>query len=480
MRIYDIAFYAAGFFILGVFGASAKLNFLVIIIAAFLIAVLFLLFGYLKETKILFWLAGLCLIIIIGAFYYLIWDNHQIKNINIIFDKKISFQGLVIQNPERGDSQQLIVKLSSPYSGNVLVRVQPYPSFDYGDIINFEGMINQPEPKQYADYLSKDGIFGVANISKTELISKNNGSGIRAALFKFKEKIIFNLQKTLVPEKAAFLSGLILGERAEFSDEFKQAMKNSGVTHLVALSGYNITIIVIALSAMLNYFLSRRLTFLLTTLTILAFVLMTGVEASVVRAAIMGFIALLATQTSRVFSVRNAIVLAAFFMVLVNPKVLRFDAGFQLSFAALAGIVYLSPAIKKLFKISDASDFLSLKENFFTTLSAQLAVLPMLISVFGAISPVSLITNLLILSVVPLTMSLGFILASLGFISNYLAFIFGWFVNLFLSYETLIIRFFGRMNILQITSLSVFLIILYYFILIMFIFMFNRRPNTIK
>ncbi len=167
-------------------------------------------------------------------------------------------------------------------------------------------------------------------------------------------------------------------------------------------------------------------------------------------------------------------------MILANPKVLRFDAGFQLSFAALAGIVYLSPIIKKFFKISDTSDFLSLKENFFTTLSAQLAVLPLLISVFGAVSFVSLITNLLILSAVPLTMSLGFILAALGFISNNLAIIFGWFVNLFLSYETFIIRFFGKTNVLQITSLSTLLIILYYFVLIVFIFIFNRRLKTTK
>jgi len=480
MRIYYIAFYAAGFFILGVLAASLKLDFLVIIIAAFLITVLFLLFGYFKKSKNLFWLAGLSIIIIIGAFYYFVWDSYQIKNINIVFDKKISFQGLVMSNPERGNEQQLAIKLKNPYVGNVLIRIQPYPSFNYGDVINFEGIIQNPKPVEYADYLSKDGIFGIVNAPKTELIAKNQGSSVRSLLFKFKEKIILNLQKTLAPEKAAFLSGLILGERAEFSNEFKQAMKNSGVTHLVALSGYNITIIVIALSAFLIYFLSRRLTFILTTLTILTFVLMTGAEASVVRAAIMGFIVLLAAQTSRIFSVRNAIVLAAFFMIIANPKVLRFDAGFQLSFAALAGIVYLSPAIKKFFKISDASDFLSLKENFLTTLSAQLAVLPLLISVFGAISPVSLITNLLILSVVPLTMSLGFILAALGFISNYLALIFGWFVNLFLSYETLIIRFFGKMNVLQITSLSTLLIILYYFILIMFIFIFNRRPKTTK
>jgi len=475
MKIYDIAFYFSGFFIFGVFAASVKISFLIIVLATILAAILFLFLGYFRKIKVPFWFAGFCLMIIVGASYYSVWVQYQIQNIDIVFDKKIDFQGLVMQNPERGAAQQLVVKLQPPYSGNILIKVQPYPGFDYGDMINFNGIIQNPAPASYADYLAKDGIFGVANIRQTELISKNNGSSIRAGLFKFKEKIILNLQKTLSAEKAAFMAGLILGERAEFSQDFKTAMKNSGVTHLVALSGYNITIIVVALSALLSYFLSKRLTFILTTLTILAFVLMTGAEASVVRAAIMGFIVLLATQTSRVFSVRNAIVLAAFFMLVANPKFLRFDAGFQLSFLALMGIVYLSPAIKKFFKISDASDFLALKENFFTTISAQLGVLPILISIFGGVSFVSLITNFLILSLIPLTMSLGFILAGLGFISNYLALIFGWFVNLFLSYELFIIKFFGRINILQITSLSVFIIILYYSILSVFILYQNRK-----
>ncbi len=146
MRIYDIAFCVAGFFILGVFVASLKLDFLIIVIAAILIAVLFLLFGYLRRLPTLFWLSALCLTIIIGAFYYFAWNNHQIKNINIVFDKKISFQGLIVQNPKRGDSQQLVIKLGEPYSGNILAGVQPYPSFGYGDVINFEGIVKKPEP----------------------------------------------------------------------------------------------------------------------------------------------------------------------------------------------------------------------------------------------------------------------------------------------------------------------------------------------
>jgi len=484
MRIYDIAFYVAGFFIFGVLLASLslKLSFSIILIAAVLIAVLFLFIGYFfksYEAKLhkWYWLAGLSLFIIIGAFYYFWWDAYQIKKASIVFDKEIIFQGLVIKNPERGNQQKLTVALQSLYSGNILVKIQTYPSFDYGDIINFEGMIKRPEPAEYADYLAKEGIFGITSFPKTELIAKNQGSVIKSSLFKLKEKIIVNFQKTLPAEKSVFLAGITLGERAEFSKEFKEAMSKSGTTHLVALSGYNITIIVLAVFGLFNWFLSRRLTFILTTLVIFGFVLMAGAEASVVRAAIMGFIALLAKQIGRIHSVRNAIVLAAFFMILINPKVLYFDVGFQLSFLALLGIVYLAPAIRKFFRFSEESGFLFWRDNFFTTFSAQLGVAPLLILNFGQFSLSSLLANVLILSAIPLTMSLGFILTGLGFLSDYLALFFGWFITLFLSYEIFVIKFFGKLNFLQIHFSNPVLVIVYYLILIGFIFFVISRSR---
>ncbi len=487
MKVYDIAFYIAGFFILGILAASLKLKFLIILTLTILVAVVFLFISFLKSGESptsrklfcgkLFWLTGLSLFIIIGASYYSWWGENQIKNIDVVFDKKINFRGRVVDNPERGNQQKLVVTLHSPYSGNVLVKLQSYPNFDYGDLINFEGVIKRPEPISYADYLTKEGIFGITSFPQTELIAKNQGSVFRASLFKLKEKVVLNFQKTLAAEKSAFLAGITLGERAEFSKEFKEAMNKSGTTHLVALSGYNISIIVLAMFIFFNYFLSRRLTFVLTVLAIFGFVLMTGAEASVVRAAIMGFIALLANQFSRLYSVRNAIVLAAFFMVLINPKVLYFDSGFQLSFAALIGIIYLSPAIKKFFKISDESGFLSLRENFLTTLSAQLFVLPLLVLNFGKFSLISLLANLLILSVIPLTMSLGFILGFLGFFSYHLSLILGWLVNLFLSYEVFIIKFLGQWNILQISSLNIFWVIIYYSALVIFVLFASRFPH---
>lgn len=436
MRIHDIAFYFISFFLVGVFIASFKLSFPIILLFAFLTATILLFFN-------LRWLMILSLVIIIGAFYYNWHDARQIQILNIPFGEKIVFTGIVADYPERGDKQKLIINLQTPYSGKILANLQLYPSFNYGDLIKFEGVIKKPQPEGYANYLAKNDIFGIVAFPKTELITEGKESSLKASLFKIKENIILIFQKSLASEKAALLSGITIGERAEFSKELKEAMANSGTTHIVALSGYNITIIAMAVMAFFNWFLRRRASFYLTILIIIAFVIMAGAEASVVRAAIMGLIILLAKQISRIHSMRNVIAVAALAMILHNPKVLVFDVGFQLSFVALVGIVYLAPIIQKFFKLKKESGFLAWRENLLNTVSAQIAVLPLIMFYFGNFSIFALVANILILSVIPATMFFGFVMAALGFISMPLTIILGWFANLFLSYELLIIYFFS-------------------------------------
>lgn len=469
MKIHDIAFWSASFFLIGIFLQSAGFSIFVSIAAAILAAVLFLFFGYSKKSIKFFWFAGLSFMIIAGVFYAFLWEKNQTNDVNIVFDKKINFSGIAVDVPQRGNQQELVIKLQPPYSGKISVKTRPYPIFEYGDLIEFEGVIREPQPPNYRRYLAKDGIFGTSAFPKTELKTKNQGNKTKPFLFGVKTKAVSIFQKIFAPEKAAFISGITLGERSEFSKEFKDAMAKSGATHLVALSGYNIAVIAGAASAFFAYFLSRRLTFALTVFTILGFVSMTGAEASVVRAAIMGSIALLAEQVGRVKSMRNAIVLAAFLMVLFNPKILYFDIGFQLSFAALMGIVYLSPAIGKFFKMKEEEGFLGWRKNFLTTTGAQLAVAPLLAANFGNFSLIGFLTNVLILEAVPLTMFLGFLIGLVGFLSLPLALVFGWFTDLFLSYEISLIKIFGQ-DFLPMLEIGYWGIVVYYLILIAFVY----------
>ena len=138
MPIYDIAFYAAGFFILGVFGVSLGISLPIILFITALLAVLFLFIGFYKNSKKMFWLVGLSLVIIMGAFYFDFRDFNREENAKIVFNEKINFQGLVIKDPKRGEWQDLIIKLTTPYSGNISVKL-PFSIISFN---SFEAEVN--------------------------------------------------------------------------------------------------------------------------------------------------------------------------------------------------------------------------------------------------------------------------------------------------------------------------------------------------
>ena len=285
---------------------------------------------------------------------------------------------------------------------------------------------------------------------KMELISQNNGSAIKAGLLKINLAIQDSFKKVLPLEKATFLSGLTLGETGEFSEEFEEKLRLTGTTHLVALSGYNIAVIATVVLLALNRWFSRWTSSLFAIIVIISFVVMTGAEASVVRAALMAMVLTIAEYSSRQYYFRNAIVFVALLMVLANPKVLVFDVGFQLSFLATLGIVYLRPVLKNKLGFNDEPGFLSWKDNLLTTSSAQIVVLPILIFSFGQFSPFSLLTNVLILEFIPVTMAIGFFIAIAGIFFSSLAFI------LSLAIQPLLFYIFGVINIFSFIQSKIF------------------------
>jgi competence protein ComEC len=193
---------------------------------------------------------------------------------------------------------------------------------------------------------------------------------------------------------------------------------------------------------------------------------MTGFEFTAVRAAIMGAAVLLAKLIGRIYDPRNIIVLAALVINLFNPKVLVFDLGFQLSFLAVLGLIYLLPALRKLLKFKEGPGFLAWRENFLMTLSAQLATAPLLMINFGNFSPGALIANILILLAIPLTMILGFLIGFFYFLSYYLALILGWLAALLLNYEIFVIELFAKIALPFNPTLNFWGILAYYLILI--------------
>ncbi len=214
------------------------------------------------------------------------------------------------------------------------------------------------------------------------------------------------------------------------------------MVHIIVLSGYNISIIADSSLKLIGYLpIAKVFRTLLATGGILLFAILTGASATVVRAAIMGILLLWARETGKIYQALAALIFAAFLMTLVNPKVLRFDASFQLSFLATAGLIFLVPRLEKYFKWFP--NFWKFREHLLATISTQIFVLPLLLSLGGTFSWATIPANLLILSAIPSTMFFGFISGLAGFFSYYLSWLLAWPAYFLLAYELWVVKIFA-------------------------------------
>jgi len=440
MRLADVFFWFASFFIGGLLIASVANGFR----EAFWISLLAILLAgaavfFAGKIKI----SVFALAAILGAGYFFLADA---KLQDIPFGKKVELSGIIVEAEQRLNSQKLIVAFDpKPSEGTILIQIATsrYPEFEYGDRVKAVGVIKSIEG-EWERYFKKEGVAGLMQFPKIEFISKNNGSPVKAKLLRIKKFFESSYKNVLPFEQAAFLSGLTIGSTAEFSDEFKEKLRLTGTTHLVALSGYNISILVRAVGVGLaGWWFTKKLRLPVSVLFVIAFVVMTGAEPSVVRAAIMAMIMLIGDQIGRATYIRNAIAGAALIMVLMNPRILAFDIGFQLSFMALIGIVYFEPWLRKKLKAREEAGVFGWRAHFWTTTSAQLAVLPIVIYHFGFVSPISVPTNVLLLEFIPITMGLGFSIALAAIINPWLSWLIAIPAQAFLGYELSIINIFS-------------------------------------
>ena len=212
---------------------------------------------------------------------------------------------------------------------------------------------------------------------------------------------------TLYPhDEATLLSGIMYGDQ-DLSQEQKDLMRRAGLMHLVAVSGSNVTIVVSLLQAViLAIGWNRRRSFWVVTVGIVLFIGFVGASASVVRAGIMGWLVLLARQTGRRSSASHILLVTATIVALLNPWLLAFDAGFDLSFLATWGLIIWTPLIAA--RATWLTHRFGLREAFATTSGATLMTAPYLAWSFSQTSLAGLLTNLLALPLVPFIMLWGF------------------------------------------------------------------------
>jgi len=324
-----------------------------------------------------------------------------------------------------GDSADSAVGECLSYDGNVLLNASRYPVFEYGDVLRVRGEVKAPEPVEdfaYDKYLARYGIYSVVDRPIVEKVGDGCGSKFLGVIYGFKGIFEKELGGLFTEPHGSLVAGVLLGVRTGIPAGVAENFKEIGLTHIVAISGYNITLVIIVVSGLFG-FLSRKRRIVAAIAFIVVFVILVGAGSAVVRAAIMGILGLLAVYWGRKNDVAIAIVLSAFLMNLWNPKIVVYDVGFQLSFLATLGLVYVSPKIEALGGIfgrvlAKVPRFLLIRENLIMTLSAQAFALPVILKAFGRFSLICPIANIFILPFIPFVMLFGFLAVVCGFASH--------------------------------------------------------------
>jgi competence protein ComEC len=342
---------------------------------------------------------------------------------------KVTLVGKVSAPPIKGDRisqvrlqvQQLALANGqeiTPIRGLVLLWFSKDADYEYGDLLQVEGKLITPFEDQefsYKDYLARQGIFSLLTYPKVILIQKNTGNPILMSIFSLREHAHQTLCQLFPAPEASVFAGILLGIQSDIPDYLYQAYQASGTSHVLVISGFNIAIIAALISRLFKRILSFGWDALASVIAIAFYTVLVGAQPPVVRAAIMGVIALPAYLLGRRLIGMNVLGFTAAIMVFFSPALLL-DVSFQLSFLATLGIMVFTDPLKDLllkfiqrfFHIENPGGWLDWATDYFlVTLAAQFAVFPIILYHFKYLSVVSIPANFLILPVQPAVMVLG-------------------------------------------------------------------------
>lgn len=374
--------------------------------------------------------------------------------------------------------------LSRRVAGRVLVTdAAAWPPHAYGDEVWVRGKLEKPgriEDFFYDRYLSRYGVYAVVSWGEVETLSAGHGHPLFSSLYELKSGFESQINRIFSEPHASFLAGLLTGSRRGIPAHLLEDFNLTGLTHIIAISGYNVTIVILFISYFL-FFLPARFRFIPSVLAIILFTLFVGASASVVRAAIMGILGLLALEFGRQRHTFIAILVAACCMVAWNPKVLWYDASFQLSFLAVLGLTFLGGPLERVSRWLPKA--FHLREAFQMAIAAQIFAVPLIVVLFGRFSVVSPFANVAVAPFLPAAMILGFI----GVFMSFLWFPLGQFLSYLawgaLEMIILIAKTFSRLPYasLNVTLFAKWILLPYYVFLVLFLYYLHiLRPRMLR
>lgn len=375
----------------------------------------------------------------------------------------ITFETQVLSHPKISNRGQQ-TSLNFPNSQRVSVRFPLNPLISYGDKIKAEGKI------EYFEAKNGDKV-AFMNYPRFEILKKGEDN----LLFSLRERVIYFFNSTLSPTHSVLMLGIVFGIKQEIPENFFGNLQKTGVLHVIAASGMNVTMVGGFLASIFAFFLKRQLALFMSILGILFYAFMAGFEPSIVRASIMGVLVFGSQIIGRQNTSFLGLFMAGFLMLFLNPSLLL-DIGFQLSFMATFGLIFLQPAFFMHERVRKLAQKSIIGEDLITTVTAQIFALPILLVNFGAYSMWSILVNTIVLWTVPILMVIGGAASVLGLLIEPLGRMFLYLTLPFLLYFEVIVNWFGsNTQQLSIESLPPAISLGYYLVLLSIIVWIRRK-----
>lgn len=340
--------------------------------------------------------------------------------------------GKVISEPiQKDDRQQFILEVFNINGQEIkkektLVYASKVYKIEYGDIVFVSGKLNIPEKPvfpynfDYNMYLQRENIYTILYQQNFELIDKQPNK-IKLVSIKIKNNIESKIDEFFKEQISSVLKSMIIGNKFALDKDVKDNFINTGLIHILVISGLHIGFCcAIFMFAFKLLGLKLNCVYLLTIPALFFYVLLTGANPPAIRAAVMLTCLLVSLMLNREPLIYNALALAAFIILIFNPQSL-FTASFQLSFLATIGILYLYPKFSTCFGKIKNKYIGYVWDIICVTLSAQIALIPLLVFYFGKLSIISFVLNLIVVPIIPIIICLFLVFYISTFISYYIA-----------------------------------------------------------
>lgn len=347
---------------------------------------------------------------------------------------EVTLQGVVVADPQwTEEGQRLIIGAervqmngkTRAMQGQVLVKLPPYPAYRYGDRLILRGELQTPRAAErpgsfdYQSYLARKHIFVLLTPQNTKLAARGQGNPALLQLLEWRDQTRRVLLRELPEPQSSLAIGILLGLQSSISDEVYDTFSRTGTSHILVISGWNITIIAMMLAALTQRLRFGRNTTLIIILgCIWLYTLFVGASATVIRAAVMGSVVVFGQHLDRPAHAWTTLLVACWAMSIWEPQTL-WDLGFQLSALATASLFAFGKGTDKMLQRTPlrfrALDWA--REALTATLAAQVLALPLILYHFGNLSLITPVANVLLLPVVPYAMLFGFVAGLVGLLS---------------------------------------------------------------